>query len=175
MEELNYILSKLEENTNAILNRNKELEEEIKTLKGEEIEVPEEPIINTDCGLLGTLENLVFTIENGATYSINDGQLIINGSSRYANICTVYKEKEEDCIPNVLGQYVLHIEGKIIKGCSNAYLNTTSLPLDGETFVYDYQLASSWQRSMRINIFLNNSTGEPSQMIITSLKLSKAE
>lgn len=189
MKELLNILNKLEENTNAILEENKRLEDKIKVLKGEiegepvipidpekpEIEVPEDPITDIDCGLLGKLEDLVFVTENYSTYSINEGQLTIDGNNRYANIYTIYEEKEEDCIPNVIGKYTLHIEGKIIKGCSNAYLNTASKPLEGESFSYDYQLTSSWQRKLRITIFLNGTNGETSKMIITSLKLTKVE
>ena len=189
MEELLQILNKLEGNTNAILEENKRLEDKIKVLKGEieekpiipidpekpEIEVPEDPITDINCGLLGKLEDLVFVTENYATCSINEGQLTIDGNSRYANAYIIYEEKEEDCIPNVIGKYTLHIEGKIIKGCSNAYLNTTSTSLKGESFSYDYQLTSSWQRKLRITIFLNGAKGENSKMVITSLKLAKAE
>lgn len=174
MEELLYILTKLEENTKAILAENSRLEEEIKVLKGE-ITEPEEPIIDTDCGLLGKMEDLVFTKENGISVSIENGNIILEGISRYANAYVVYKEKKEDCVPNVLGNYKLHIEGKIEKGCSNAYLNGKSRPLQGEIFSYDYDITSSWQRSFRVDIFLNHSVGENSKMIITSLKLTKAE
>lgn len=172
MEELLQILNKLEENTNVILEENKKLENEIKILKGESVDIPE---YNYDGGLLGDLREATYEAGNNIKHSFEEGKLILEGNNRYANLAIIYKEKEEDCIPNVLGQYVLHIEGYKEKGCKNAYVNSTTHLISEDKFNIDIKMNASWQRTLRANIFINNTNGQDSKMVITSLKLAKAE
>ena len=172
MEELLQILNKLEENTNIILEENKKLENEIKILKGESVDIPE---YNYDGGLLGDLREATYEAGNNIKHSFEEGKLILEGNNRYANLAIIYKEKEEDCIPNVLGQYVLHIEGYKEKGCVNAYVNSTNNLISEDKFNIDIKMNASWQRTLRANIFINNTNGQDSKMVITSLKLAKAE
>ena len=174
MEELLQILNKLEENTNIILEENKRLENEIKSLKGEGTET-EKPEYNYDGGLLGDLREATYEVGNYIKYSFEEGKLILEGNNRYANLTIIYKEKEEDCIPNVLGQYTLHIEGYKEKGCANAYVNSTNNLISEDKFNIDIKINASWQRTLRATIFINNTNGQDSKMVITSLKLAKAE
>ena len=177
MEELLQILNKLEENTNIILEENKKLENEIKILKGENVDIEEKPTpeYNYEGGLLGDLREVTYKAENYIKYSFEEGKLILEGNNRYANLAIIYKEKEEDCIPNVLGQYVLHIEGYKEKGCVNAYVNSTNNLISEDKFNIDIKINASWQRTLRATIFINNTNGQDSKMVITSLKLAKAE
>ena len=174
MEELLQILNKLEENTNIILEENKRLENEIKSLKGEGTEI-EKPEYNYNGGLLGDLREGTYEGGNGIKHSFEEGKLILEGNNRYANLAIIYKEKEEDCIPNVQGRYVLHIEGYKEKGCTNAYVNSTSNLISEDKFNMDIKINASWQRILRATIFINNTNGQDSKMVVTSLKLSKAE
>ena len=174
MEELLQILNKLEENTNIILEENKRLENEIKSLKGEGTET-EKPEYNYDGGLLGDLREATYEVGNNIKHSFEEGKLILEGNNRYANLAIIYKEKEEDCIPNVQGQYMLHIEGYKEKGCANAYVNSTKNLISEDKFNVDIKINASWQRVLRVNIFINNTNGQDSKMVITSLKLAKAE
>ena len=174
MEELLQILNKLEENTNVILEENKRLENEIKSLKGEGTET-EKPEYNYDGGLLGDLREATYEVGNNIKHSFEEGKLILEGNNRYANLAIIYKEKEEDCIPNVLGRYILHIEGYKEKGCANAYVNSTNNLISEDKFNMDIKINASWQRTLRATIFLNNTNGQDSKMVITSLKLAKAE
>ena len=176
MEELLQILNKLEENTNIILEENKKLENEIKILKGENVDTEDPmPEYNYDGGLLGDLREATYEAENNIKHSFEEGKLILEGNNRYANLAIIYKEKEEDCIPNVLGQYVLHIEGYKEKGCKNAYVNSTTHLISEDKLNIDKKIKASWQRALRATIFLNNTNGQDSKMVITSLKLAKAE
>lgn len=176
MEELLQILSKLEENTNIILEENKKLENEIKILKGENVDTQEPtPEYNYDGGLLGNLREATYVAENNIKYSFEEGKLILEGNNRYANLAIIYKEKKEDCIPNVQGQYMLHIEGYKEKGCTNAYVNSTTHLILEDKFNIDIKMNASWQRTLRAAIFINNTNGQNSKMVITSLKLTKAE
>ena len=170
MEELLQILNKLEENTNIILEENKKLENEIKILKGESVDTPE---YNYDGGLLGDLREATYVAENNIKYSFEEGKLVLEGNNRYANLAIIYKEKEEDCIPNVQGRYVLHIEGYKEKGCANAYVNSTNNLISEDKFNIDIKMNASWQRTLRTTIFINNTNGQDSKMVITSLKLTK--
>ena len=172
MEELLQILNKLEENTNVILEENKKLENEIKILKGESVDTPE---YNYDGGLLGDLREATYEAGNNIKHSFEEGNLILEGNNRYANLAIIYKEKEEDCIPNVLGRYILHIEGYKEKGCANAYVNSTNSLISEDKFNVDIKMNASWQRTLRVNIFINDTNGQDSKMVITSLKLAKAE
>ena len=172
MEELLQILNKLEENTNIILEENKKLENEIKILKGESVDTPE---YNYDGGLLGDLREATYEAGNNIKFSFEEGKLILEGNNRYANLAIIYKEKEEDCIPNVLGQYMLHIEGYKEKGCANAYVNSTKNLISEDKFNMDIKINASWQRTLRTTIFINNTNYQDSKMVITSLKLAKAE
>ena len=176
MEELLQILNKLERNTNIILEENKKLENEIKILKGENVDI-EKPIpeYNYDGGLLGDLREATYEAGNYIKYSFEEGKLILEGNSRYACLSIIYREKEEDCVPNVQGQYMLHIEGYKERGCTNAYVNSTSNLLSEDEFNMDIKINASWQRALRATIFLNNTNGQDSKMVITSLKLAKAE
>ena len=176
MEELLQILNKLEENTNVILEENKRLENEIKNLKGENVDIQEPtPEYNYDGGLLGDLREVTYEAGNNIKYSFEEGKLILEGTNRYANLSIIYKEKKEDCIPNVQGQYMLHIEGYKEKGCTNAYVNSTTHLISEDKFNIDIKMNASWQRTLRANIFINNTNGQDSKMVITSLKLAKAE
>lgn len=189
------ILDELEKNTNVILLKdesqqekinglltvNLNLKEEVELLK-EEIEILksnqkidiEEPI-ESDDNLLKKLNEIEFTTENYLQYEIKNNNLILQGNSRYANLSIIYNEKEEDCIPNVQGKYIIRMEGYKEKGCTNAYVNSTSNLLSEDKFNIDIKINASWQRTVRISIFLNGSNGEDSKMVITSLKLIKAE
>ena len=176
MEELLQILNKLEENTNIILEENKKLENEIKILKGENVDIQEPtPEYNYDGGLLGDLREATYEAGNNIKHSFEEGKLILEGNNRYANLAIIYKEKEEDCIPNVLGRYILHIEGYKERGCTNAYVNSTTHLISEDKFNMDIKIQASWQRTLRVNIFINNTNGQDSKMVITSLKLAKAE
>ena len=65
MEELLQILNKLEENTNIILEENKKLENEIKILKGENVDTEKPtPEFNYDGGLLGDLREATYEAGN---------------------------------------------------------------------------------------------------------------
>ena len=172
MEELLQILNKLEENTNVILEENKKLENEIKILKGESVDTPE---YNYDGGLLGDLREATYEAGNSIKYSFEEGKLILEGNNRYTNLVITYKEKEEDCIPNVQGQYILHIEGYKEKGCTNAYVNSTTNLISEDEFNLDIKIKASWQRILNCTIFINNTNAQDSKMVITSLKLAKAE
>ena len=172
MEELLQILNKLEGNTNVILEENKKLENEIKILKGESVDTPE---YNYDGGLLGDLREATYEAENNIKHSFEEGNLILEGNNRYANLAIIYKEKKEDCIPNVLGQYMLHIEGYKEKGCANAYVNSTKNLISEDKFNMDIKIQASWQRTLRTTIFINNTNHQNSKMVITSLKLVKVE
>ena len=176
MEELLQILNKLEENTNIILEENKKLENEIKILKGENVDTQEPtPEYNYDGGLLGDLRKVTYETGNNINYSFEEGKLILEGKGRYAGLAIIYKEKEEDCIPNVQGRYILHIEGYKEKGCTNAYVNSSDYLILEDKFNMDIKINASWQRTLRGTIFLNNTNGQDSKMVITSLKLAKAE
>ena len=176
MEELLQILNKLEENTNIILEKNKKLENEIKILKGENVDIQEPtPEYNYDGGLLGDLREATYEAGNNIKHSFEEGKLILEGNNRYANLAIIYKEKEEDCIPNVLGRYILHIEGYKERGCTNAYVNSTTHLISEDKFNIDIKINASWQRTLRATIFINNTNGQDSKMVITSLKLAKAE
>ena len=176
MEELLQILNKLEENTNIILEENKKLENEIKILKGENVDTEKPtPEFNYDGGLLGDLREVTYKVENYIKYSFEEGKLVLEGNNRYANLSIIYKEKEEDYIPNVQGRYVLHIEGYKEKGCANAYVNSTNNLISEDKFNMDIKINASWQRVLRATIFINNTNGQDSKMVITSLKLTKAE
>ena len=172
MEELLQILNKLEENTNVILEENKKLENEIKILKGESVDTPE---YNYDGGLLGDLREATYEAGNNIKHSFEEGNLILEGNNRYANLAIIYKEKEEDCIPNVRGQYMLHIEGYKEKGCANAYVNSTKNLISEDKFNMDIKIQASWQRTLKTTIFINNTNYQNSKMVITSLKLVKVE
>lgn len=176
LKELEQILNKLMENTNIILAENKKLENEIKILKGENTGTEEPtPECNYDGGLLGDLREVTYEDGNSIEHSFREGKLILEGNNRYANSAIIYKEKEEDCIPNVLGQYILHIEGYKEKGCTNAYVNPTNNLISEDKFNMDIKINASWQRTLRTTIFINNTNGQNSKMVITSLKLAKVE
>ena len=130
---------------------------------------------NYDGGLLGDLREATYEAENNIKHSFEEGNLILEGNNRYANLAIIYKEKEEDCVPNVQGQYILHIEGYKEKGCANAYVNSTTHLISEDKFNIDIKIQASWQRTLKTTIFINNTNYQDSKMVITSLKLAKAE
>lgn len=185
--ELLEILLQLEKNANDILSENERLKKEIEELKknnSEEpiepekpnvdkpIEKPEAPVIGSE--LLGNLEDIEFTA-SASTFEIKDNQLIVEGKTRYASIFFTYLEKEEDCIPNVQGKYNLHLEGYKELGCTNSYINSTDISIVDNKFVVDTVVKATWQRRLKVTIFLNGSNAETSKIVITSLKLTKVE
>ena len=173
MGELLTILNKLEKNTEAILTKNAELENEINRLK-EEISNKNTNIF--DFGLLGNKwEDII--ISKGEKDNVNfiDGKIEIEGNSKYSNLSITYNEKEGDYTESSLGRYILHIEGYKVNGCSESCINNKNNPISEENFNIDTLLISNWKRVLNISIFINYVTAENSKMVITSLKLSKAE
>lgn len=128
---------------------------------------------NVDLGLLGDMKNIVWISQNGCTYAIQNENIVVSGIMRYANISYTYKELTENYVANVKTKYNLHIEGYVVEGCSNGYLCSTSNLIE-KTFNKDILLVGSWQRTVVISIFLSQSTGEDSQLVITALKLTLA-
>lgn len=124
-----------------------------------------------DLGLLGDITKISWTSENGCTYAIENKNIVVSGVNRYCNISYTYNELAENYVANVRTRYNLHIEGYVVKGCTNGYLCSTSNSIK-KTFNEDISLLGSWQRAVVISIFLTQSTSEDSQLVITSLKLT---
>lgn len=170
-------LSKLVSNTEEIQKKIESLKEEIKGKNNEieslnkEIEILKNPSSELECGLLGNLNAIQWTLENYANYKIDNNTLIVSGTSRYASIKCVYNELEENYIQNVRTKYVLHIEGYKEKGCTAAYIVSTEHLISTDKFSMDLEILASWQRQILITIMLNQSAGEDSKLVITSLKL----
>ena len=170
-------LSKLVSNTEEIQKKIESLKEEIKGKNNEieslnkEIEILKNPSSELECGLLGNLNAIQWTLENYADYKIDNNTLIVSGTSRYASIKCVYNELEENYIQNVRTKYVLHIEGYKEKGCTAAYIVSTEHLISTDKFSMDLEILASWQRQILITIMLNQSAGEDSKLVITSLKL----
>lgn len=170
-------LSKLVSNTEEIQKKIESLKEEIKGKNNEieslnkEIEILKNPSSELECGLLGNLNAIQWTLENYANYKIDNNTLIVSGTSRYASIKCVYNELEENYIQNVRTKYVLHIEGYKEKGCTAAYIVSTEYLISTDKFSMDLEILASWQRQILITIMLNQSAGEDSKLVITSLKL----
>lgn len=170
-------LSKLVSNTEEIQKKIESLKEEIKGKNNEieslnkEIEILKNPSSELECGLLGNLNAIQWTLGNYANYKIDNNTLIVSGTSRYASIKCVYNELEENYIQNVRTKYVLHIEGYKEKGCTNSYITSTEYLITSDKFIMDLELLASWQRQLGITIMLNQSVGEDSKLVITSFKL----
>ena len=73
---------------------------------------------------------------------------------------------------NVRTKYFLHIEGYKEKGCSNSYICTNNNLIVDNKFNMNIELLASWERQLNIVIMLNQSNGEDSKIVITSLKLT---
>lgn len=192
MLDVNDILNSLEQNTNNILEKYESLQAEISKNNDLIIELQNEiedknkiiedqkQIISSksncseevleDFGLLGDVTKIQWQSENNALYYIEDNKLVIEGSSRYANIYLYYKENEEDYVEGVLTKYVLSIEGYVEKGCTNGYIGSTKYPIE-KSFKKDILLTSTWQRSLFIRIMLNQSQYERSRLFISKMKL----
>ena len=54
-------------------------------------------------------------------------------------------------------------------------MNSSDYLILEDKFNIDIKINASWQRTLRGTIFLNNTNGQDSKMVITSLKLAKAE
>ena len=179
--EINETLNKLLNNTIEIKNKFIELEDKLKE-KGIIIEDLNAEInqlkglINEehefDCGLLGNLKDIKWSVENYATYDIEKDTLKIQSTSRYAAIKCIYNELPEDYIKDIRTKYLLHIEGYKEKGCSNSYICTNDNLIENDKFNMNVELLASWQRQLNIVIMLNQSKGEDSKVIITSFKLT---
>lgn len=175
--EIDETLSKLVSNTEEIRKKIESLEEKIKSKDNEieslnnEIENLKNPSSELDCGLLGKLNNIQWDTWAYATYQIENNSLIVNGTSRYASIRCMYYELEKDYVPNVRTKYLLHVEGYKEKGCTAAYIVSTEHLISTDKFSMDLEILASWQRQILITIMLNQSAGEDSKLVITSLKL----
>ena len=125
-----------------------------------------------DLGLLGDMTKIPWvSSQNGCTYEIKNENIVVSGVNRYSNISYTYNELAENYVDNVRTKYNLHIEGYVVKGCTNGYLCSTSNPIE-KTFNKDISLLGTWKRTVVISIFLSQAIGEDSQLVITSLKLT---
>ncbi len=156
------IESKLSESEEKILN----LENEIFNLKNQNNEAEE---LNN--GLLGDYKKIIWSVGNSAQYQIENGNLIVSGKNRYANISFVYSELEENYVENKLSKYLLYINGYRVKGCTNGYVSDKKnlLPNGKES---SFILYGNWQREVSIVIALNQGVSEDSEFVITALRLS---
>lgn len=125
-----------------------------------------------DLGLLGDMTKILWvSSQNGCTYEIENENIVVSGVNRYSNISYTYNELAENYVDNVRTKYNLHIEGYVVKGCTNGYLCSKSNPIE-KTFNKDISLLGTWKRTVLISIFLSQAIGEDSQLVITSLKLT---
>ena len=191
------IVSELNKNTNNIKEKyeelQKELEEKNSIIKDLEIKITDQQKLideqkniidlktncndsggneeGVDLGLLGDINKLNWTSENGAVYSINNGNLIIEGKNRYANIYLYYKEVEGNYVEGVRTKYILKVEGNIDRGCTNGYIYSKSYPMT-TSFNKEIELSATWQRVLKITLMLNNVNWEDSKVVISKIKLS---
>ena len=191
------IVSELNKNTNSIKEKYEELQKELeeknnkikdlesKIIDQQKIIDEQNNIINfktncndSDCneedenlGLLGDINKLSWISENGAVYSINNGNLIIEGKNRYANIYLYYKEVEGNYVEGVRTKYILKVEGNIYRGCTNGYIYSKSYPMT-TSFNKEIELSATWQRVLKITLMLNNVNWEDSKVVISKIKLS---
>lgn len=192
MLDINDILNSLEQNTNNILEKYESLQAEVsknndliielqneiedknKTIENQKQIISSKSNCNEevveDFGLLGDMTKIQWQIENNASYYIEDNKLVVEGSSRYANIYLYYKEKEGDYVDGVLTKYDLSIEGYVEKGCTNGYIGSTKYPIE-KSFKKEILLTSTWQRSLFIRIMLNQPKYEESKLFISKMKL----
>lgn len=191
------IVSELNKNTNSIKEKYEELQKELEEKKNkikdleskiidqQKIIDEQNNIINfktncndSDCneedenlGLLGDINKLSWISENGAVYSINNGNLIIEGKNRYANIYLYYKEVEGNYVEGVRTKYILKVEGNIDRGCTNGYIYSKSYPMT-TSFNKEIELSATWQRVLKITLMLNNVNWEDSKVVISKINLS---
>ena len=191
------IVSELNKNTNNIKEKyeelQKELEEKNSIIKDLEIKITDQQKLideqkniidlktncndsggneeGVDLGLLGDINKLNWTSENGAVYSISNGNLIIEGKNRYANIYLYYKEVEGNYVEGVRTKYILKVEGNIDRGCTNGYIYSKSYPMT-TSFNKEIELSATWQRVLKITLMLNNVNWEDSKVVISKIKLS---
>lgn len=191
------IVSELNKNTNSIKEKYEELQKELeeknnkikdlesKIIDQQKIIDEQNNIINfktncndSDCneedenlGLLGDINKLSWISENGAVYSINNGNLIIEGKNRYANIYLYYKEVDGNYVEGVRTKYILKVEGNIDRGCTNGYIYSKSYPMT-TSFNKEIELSATWQRVLKITLMLNNVNWEDSKVVISKIKLS---
>ena len=191
------IVIELNKNTNSIKEKYEELQKELeeknnkikdlesKIIDQQKIIDEQNNIINfktncndSDCneedeklGLLGDINKLSWISENGAVYSINNGNLIIEGKNRYANIYLYYKEVEGNYVEGVRTKYILKVEGNIDRGCTNGYIYSKSYPMT-TSFNKEIELSATWQRVLKITLMLNNVNWEDSKVVISKIKLS---
>ena len=191
------IVSELSKNTNSIKEKyeelQKELEEKNSIIKDLEIKITDQQKLideqkniidlKTNCndsggneegedlGLLGDINKLNWTSENGAVYSISNGNLIIEGKNRYANIYLYYKEVEGNYVEGVRTKYILKVEGNIDRGCTNGYIYSKSYPMT-TSFNKEIELSATWQRTLKVSFMLNQANWENSKVVISKINLS---
>ena len=191
------IVSELNKNTNSIKEKYEELQKELeeknnkikdlesKIIDQQKIIYEQNNIINfktncndSDCneedenlGLLGDINKLSWISENGAVYSINNGNLIIEGKNRYANIYLYYTEDPGNYVEGVRTKYILKVEGNIESGCTNGYICSTSFPMT-TSFNKEIQLSATWQRTLKVSFMLNQANWENSKVVISKINLS---
>lgn len=191
------IVSELSKNTNSIKEKyeelQKELEEKNSIIKDLEIKITDQQKLideqkniidlKTNCndsggneegedlGLLGDINKLNWTSENGAVYSISNGNLIIEGKNRYANIYLYYIEDPGNYVEGVRTKYILKVEGNIESGCTNGYICSTSFPMT-TSFNKEIQLSATWQRTLKVSFMLNQANWENSKVVISKINLS---
>lgn len=179
--EIDETLNKLLNNTIDIKNRLIELEDKLKEkdilIEDLNAEIAQLKGLSNEenkfnYGLLGNLKDIKWNVENYATYSIENDGLVIQGTNRYASIKNIYNELPENYRENVRTKYLLHIEGYKEKGCSNSYICTNNNLIVDNKFNMNIELLASWERQLNIVIMLNQSNGEDSKIVITSLKLT---
>ena len=191
------IVSELSKNTNSIKEKyeelQKELEEKNSIIKDLEIKITDQQKLideqkniidlKTNCndsggneegedlGLLGDINKLNWTSENGAVYSISNGNLIIEGKNRYANIYLYYKEVDGNYVEGVRTKYILNVEGNIERGCTNGYICSRNYRIIN-SFNKEIELFATWKRTLKVTFMLNQANWEDSKVIISKIKLS---
>ena len=191
------IVSELNKNTNSIKEKYEELQKELeeknnkikdlesKIIDQQKIIDEQNNIINfktncndSDCneedenlGLLGDINKLSWISENGAVYSINNGNLIIEGKNRYANIYLYYKEVDGNYVEGVRTKYILNVEGNIERGCTNGYICSRNYRIIN-SFNKEIELFATWKRTLKVTFMLNQANWEDSKVVISKIKLS---
>ena len=191
------IVSELSKNTNSIKEKyeelQKELEEKNSIIKDLEIKITDQQKLideqkniidlKTNCndsggneegedlGLLGDINKLNWTSENGAVYSISNGNLIIEGKNRYANIYLYYTEDPGNYVEGVRTKYILNVEGNIERGCTNGYICSRNYRIIN-SFNKEIELFATWKRTLKVTFMLNQANWEDSKVIISKIKLS---
>ena len=104
-------------------------------------------------------------------YSINNGNLIIEGKNRYANIYLYYKEVDGNYVEGVRTKYILNVEGNIERGCTNGYICSRNYRIIN-SFNKEIELFATWKRTLKVTFMLNQANWEDSKVIISKIKLS---